>query len=71
MPSLTITVSQDWVARFDAMIRSDRPWEDGGTDPRKTSELFLDWVRDYARRDIRRHEGNVAAEAVTNVSDPE
>ena len=70
MPSLRLTVSADWVARFDAMIRVYDEWEGPGPDKRTTAALFRKWVAQYARRDIRTYEGNIAAEAVGSVGDP-
>lgn len=69
MLNLTLTVSQDWIDRFDAYIRDAEPWEGRGPDRRTTEELFRKWVGRYSRRDIRTYEGNKAAEAVVPVDD--
>lgn len=73
--SLTVKYKGKQVNRFDAMIRSDLPWQqddnfDEGPDTRGLGDMFLDWLDHYFRRDIRRSEGNVAAEAVEDVEKP-
>lgn len=61
MPTLTLTLSQDWIARFDAYARDRYPWEGPGPDTRTTKDLYKEEIR-VTKREILNFERNTRAE---------
>lgn len=62
MPSITLTVTQDWSDRFGDYARDADPWEGAGADPRNPAQLFREWVTRNAKYNILNYERNLRAE---------
>ena len=71
MPTLTLTVSQDWVDRADAWLRfGDQPWEGEDADTRGTAEMFKRFIGSLVATRIDIYEGNLQAEQRVQVDQP-
>ena len=58
MAKITLTVSQEWVDRFELFARDDEPWDEPGPDTRTAALLFREWVTKTARYEILNFERN-------------